>query len=267
MNFLGIKKMFSFADIKIINFFIYIRKMNNLAIIGYGKMGKAIEKLACNYGFEVCSIIDTALNNKITPQHLNNADVAVEFTQPDSAANNIMTLFDAGINVVSGTTGWNAEYQKVADYCKKLGSGFFYASNFSVGMNIVFQLNKQLATMLDKVEGYKVSISETHHTQKLDKPSGTAVTLANDFLNHSKKYSKWKLEPTNIKDGFLPIFSKREGNVTGLHIVNAKSEYDLITLQHEAFNRNGFTTGVLMACNFILNKKGIYNMNNLLGLE
>ena len=238
--------------------------MNKLAIIGYGKMGKSIEKFAEKYGFEICSIIDISLDKKISPQNLNGAEVAVEFTTPAAAANNIISLFEAGVNVVSGTTGWESEFQKVIESCKKNKRGFFHSTNFSIGMNITFQLNKYLAEFLNKINGYQISISETHHTQKLDKPSGTAVTLANEIIRNTNQYSEWKLDHNGLENNILPVYSKREGSVIGLHTIKAESRCDIISLQHEALNRDGFTFGALLACKFILNKTGVFNMNDLL---
>ena len=239
------------------------KAMNKLAIIGYGKMGKSVEKLANSYGFEICSIIDPTLNNKITRQSLNSADVAVEFTTPDTAVNNIISLIDAGTNVVSGSTGWDKHLQQAINYCNEKKAGFFYSSNFSIGMNIMFHLNRQFVAMLNKTDKYRLSITETHHAQKKDKPSGTAITLANGIIHNHSAFTKWELAPSQIKDT-LPIYSKREGDIIGQHAVIAESEDDIITLQHEALSRNAFTTGALMACKFILNKTGYYTMNDLI---
>lgn len=237
-----------------------------IAIIGYGKMGKSIEQFAPNYGFEVCAIIDPVFNNTISIKNLNNADVAIEFTTPTVAFDNVLALLNAGVNVVSGTTGWYEHLPTIEKLCIEKQLGFFYASNFSIGMNIVFKLTAQLSALLNKIDGYILSISETHHTQKLDKPSGTAITLASQIIANSDQYKTWQLDCDNTCSKTIPIHANRSGNVVGIHTVEAQSKQDSINLQHTAHNRDGFTIGALLACKFIVNKTGIYNMDNLISL-
>lgn len=238
--------------------------MYRLAIVGYGKMGQLIETLANQHGFEVCSIIDPSLKNSITKQNLNNADVAVEFSTPQAALSNYMQLFQCGVNVVTGTTGWHHQLNQVVEECQKQKCGLFYASNFSIGMNITFLLNKQLARMTRNLTNYQVEISETHHTNKIDAPSGTAVTLANGIIENSERYKYWSLDPMQKPESTIAIDAKREGDVIGLHTVIYNSDVDRIQLQHEAYNRQGFALGALEACKYMIKKKGVYTMENLL---
>ncbi len=240
--------------------------MNQLAIIGYGKMGKMMEKFAPQFGFEVCTIIDPVFNNTINREELKGAEIAVEFTTPDSALENYKKLINLKINIVTGTTGWHDKIDFLRLLVESENVGFFYASNFSIGMNMVFEANRLLAKMAQKVEGYSIGITETHHTQKLDKPSGTAVTLAQEIIENQKKYVNWSLWDKTLPDSTLPIVSIREGSVVGHHAVEYKSAFDKITLEHEAFSRDGFATGALTACRYMLGKQGIHTMKNLLAL-
>jgi 4-hydroxy-tetrahydrodipicolinate reductase len=240
--------------------------MHKLAIIGYGKMGKMIEKYAPDFNFKICAIIDPFFNNTITKEELQGAEVAVEFTTPNSAIDNYKNLINSGVNVVTGTTGWHDKMDFIQSLVEHSGLGFFHASNFSIGMNMVFELNKQLAKMAQKVEGYSAKITETHHTQKLDTPSGTAVTLAQGIMENLKKYKNWELDTNLQSNESLPVAAIREGNVVGLHTVEYKSGVDRIVLEHEAFSREGFAIGALTACQYMLGKRGIHTMQNLLAL-
>lgn len=238
--------------------------MFRLAIIGYGKMGKLVEKLAKQQGIEVCALIDPIFNNSINKETLNNADIAVEFSVPEAAISNYKKLFECGINVVTGTTGWYEYLDEVVAECEKWNRGLFYASNFSIGMNITFLLNKQLAKMTRNLENYQVHLSETHHVKKLDKPSGTAITLANGIIENSKQYSHWELDSNTKSKGTIPITAKREGEVIGFHSVEYRSSVDRIQIEHEAFSREGFAIGALEACKYMNHKTGVHTMENLL---
>lgn len=240
--------------------------MDKLAIVGYGKMGKIIEKYAKDFNFQVCAIIDPIFNNTITQSELNGATIAVEFTTPEASIENYKKLLDSKVNVVTGTTGWHDSIDKVRAIVEKSKQGFFYASNFSIGMNIMFELNKHLAKIISNVEGYSLSISETHHAKKLDKPSGTAVSLAMDIIENQSKYNAWKLSNENLSKTDIPITSIREGEIVGLHNVEYKSLVDRISIEHEAFARDGFAIGALTACRYMIGKQGIHTMKNLLKL-
>lgn len=232
-----------------------------IALIGYGKMGKEIEKIAVERQHQIAARID-----KHNFHELNSlkADIAIEFTQPDSALNNYKILFDLKIPVVSGTTGILSELDGIVNYCNEKNASFFYASNFSIGVNIFFNINKALAKLISNYQ-YKCDISETHHIHKIDAPSGTAISLANDIISQNPNYVKWELKNSN-PDNVLQIESFREGEITGKHSVKWKSEIDEIKIQHQAFSRKGFALGAVLAAEFLLGKIGVYNMNDLLKL-
>ena len=232
-----------------------------IALVGYGKMGKAIEQIAIEKGHEIVARI-----NVDNTQEIDNlsADVAIEFSQPESAIGNYKKLFDKGIPVVSGTTGWLNEYNEVCAYCNARNSAFFYASNFSIGVNIFFNINKKLASLLSPYK-FNCEIEETHHKQKLDKPSGTAISLANDIIKHQDKFDNWALKE-QAQHTDIPILSFREGEITGMHQIKYTGLHDEIIIKHNALNRNGFALGAVLAAEFIYGKKGIFNMDNLLQL-
>ncbi len=192
---------------------------------------------------------------------LKTAEVAIEFSQPDQAFNNINRCFDLHLPVVVGTTAWYDKLDEVKQRCHDEGQSLFYAPNFSIGMNMVFLLNKQLARFAEKY-GYNMSVSETHHIHKLDKPSGTAAKLANDIINESNRYRYWSIDET-IPDDVLPIEVTREGEVFGIHSITAQSTADRITLIHEAFSREGLAKGALAAAQFLLGKTGCFTMEDL----
>lgn len=240
--------------------------MNKLAIVGYGKMGKTIEKYANSFGFEVCAIIDPAMQNKITRKSLNNAEIAVEFTAPQSALDNFRALLNHGVNIVTGTTGWHDKLEQVKSMMNNSKQGFFYAPNFSIGMNIMFELNKHLAKIIGNIKGYTPAIYETHHNAKLDKPSGTAVTLAEGIIENQKKYKSWYLLEEQEEKDKIPITAIRQGEVVGNHRVEYESETDTITIEHNAVSRNGFAIGALMACRYMIGKQGIHTMQNMLNI-
>ncbi len=235
----------------------------NIALIGFGKMGRTIQALGLERGHLFPLIIDMDNSEDLNKGKLNEVDVAIEFTIPSSAPENIKACIDYGIPVVSGTTGWNDRNSEVVDYCKKHQGAYFYASNFSIGVNILFALNKQLAKIMDNFSSYNVSIDEVHHIHKLDKPSGTAISLAEQIMEKQRVVKSWSME--DEEDPFiLRIHSKREGEVKGIHTINYESDLDSITLSHKAKSRDAFAAGALLAAEFIRGKTGIFGMKDLL---
>ena len=225
-----------------------------IAYFGYGKMGRAVEAAALERGHTTAAIIDPLVESHSTPaNHIGpdtGCDVAFEFSTPATAVDNILRCFDLGIPVVSGTTGWNNRMEEVADICRARGAALFVASNFSIGMNIMFELNRRLAELMQGRD-YDVSISETHHIHKLDAPSGTAIVLADDIAAVTGEERP-------------PITSHRIGEVPGIHEVVYDSLVDTLTLRHEAKNRKGLALGAVLAAEFLVGKKGIYTMRDLL---
>ena len=231
-----------------------------IALLGYGKMGKVIEKIALKRGHEI--ILRKTSSN--TYAGLENADVAIDFSIPDIAVENISICINKGIPVVSGTTGWLEKYQEMVQLCEAKNAAFLYGSNFSLGVNLFFELNDYLAKMMAKFNNYAVSIEEIHHTQKLDKPSGTAITLANSIINHTDK-NNWAIE--NPKEDDVIIDVKRIENVSGTHSVFYNSEVDLIEIKHVAHNREGFALGSVIAAEWIIGKNGVFSMKDVLNLQ
>lgn len=234
-----------------------------IALIGYGKMGKMIHALAQERSHTIHHIID--LNNKEEIAQLENADIAIEFTNPESAVPNFTACFEQGIPVVSGTTGWLDKWDTVVKACKKHNTAFFYAPNFSLGVNILMHINKMLAEIMHGYPQYKAEISETHHVHKKDAPSGTAIKLAEDIIHSAEHLHNWHLLPGQKADS-LPIEAHREGEINGIHTIAWDSDVDTISIRHEAKNRKGFALGSILAAEFILDKQGIFNMNDLLKL-
>ena len=236
-----------------------------IALIGYGKMGKEIERIALSRGHEIGLKIDIDNQHELHSENLKNCDVAIEFTIPSTATGNYKKCFDAGIPVVSGTTGWLDKKQEIEEYCKAKNGTFFYGSNFSVGVNLFFELNKKLATLMAAFNEYKVEMTEVHHTQKLDSPSGTAISLANDIIENLPGISKWVNDKIPEK-GEVNIKSERVGQVPGIHTVKYESEVDFIEITHSAKNRQGFAFGAVLAAEFCLSNRGILNMKDLLNI-
>jgi 4-hydroxy-tetrahydrodipicolinate reductase len=235
-----------------------------IALLGYGKMGKAIEAIAIEKKHEIVLHIDDQNPEDLTIANLKKADVAIEFTSPESAVKNIMISFESGIPVVCGTTGWLSQMDNVKNKCKELNGGFIYASNFSIGVNIFFELNRHLATLMSKQSNYDICIEETHHTSKKDAPSGTAISLAESIIEISPQKTKWV--NTNSDDpSELSIISKRIDPAAGTHSVKYFSDVDDIEIIHTAHNRKGFAAGALLAAEFLVDKKGIYTMKDVLG--
>ncbi len=238
----------------------------NIAIIGYGKMGRTIEKIATSRGHSISSIIDRENKNTLNELSVASTDVAIEFTNPEVAKDNLLLLADKKIPVISGTTGWLDDYQTVCNRITKNQSALIYASNFSIGVNIFFAVNKILASYMAKHDNYAVSVDEIHHIHKLDAPSGTAITIAEDILKQIPHKTKWINAKTDHKDE-LPIRSERKGEVPGTHQINYHSPIDSITINHEAHSREGFAHGAVTAAEWIFGKQGIYSMKDVLGIH
>lgn len=235
----------------------------NIALIGYGKMGRQIHEIARNKNHQIVCIVDEDNSEEIDSDAFREADIAFEFTKPESAVQNYLEAFKQNVPVVSGTTGWLQHWDLVSDACRKENGAFFYASNFSLGVNLFFKINRKLAELMSGFPEYQAHIEEIHHTNKLDAPSGTAISLAEQILEFNEKISDWELNPYK-KHNNLPVFSIREGKVTGIHSVNYVSEIDKLTIRHEAFGRKGFAMGSIIAAEFLLKKKGVFGMDDLL---
>lgn len=254
----------------------------NIIILGYGKMGHEVEQVALQRGHKIIARIDNSseLENLKTLKSEKRSDseevIAIEFSTPATALNNIYSCFDMNIPVVCGTTAWYQHLDEVKSRCENENQALFYAPNFSIGMNIMFMLNKQLAKLSENYN-YRLSLTETHHIHKLDKPSGTAVKLAEDIIENNDNYKSWELNQLTIDNlqltsnneqltisKVLPVEAIREGDVFGIHEVKAESDCDIIQLRHEAFSRKGFATGAVIAAEFLLGKEGIFTMENLL---
>jgi 4-hydroxy-tetrahydrodipicolinate reductase len=237
-----------------------------IALIGYGRMGQEIEKIALSRGHEIVLIIDVNNLEDFTSENIKKAQIAIVFTIPESAVTIFMKCFDYGVPVVSGTTGWLSQWDEVVKECKIKNSAFFYASNFSLGVNIFFELNKKLARYMKPFNQYKATLTEVHHTRKLDSPSGTAISLAEDIMHERGNYNNWVNELTN-NDKELGIVSIREGDVPGIHTINYDSAVDFIEITHSSKNRRGLAFGAVLAAEFTFGKKGILTMKDLLKLD
>jgi len=233
-----------------------------VGLVGYGKMGQAIEKILIDKRHTISKIINIDNTNEISEITPENTDVVIEFTAPESALSNIKAVLGNQVPVVSGSTGWLDRYQEVVDFCNENETGFFYASNYSLGVNIFFKLNEQLAKMMNG-QGYNSSMVEIHHTQKLDSPSGTAITLAEGLIANNERKTTWVNEPTKNQSE-LEILSERVDQVPGTHEVTYTSDVDTIKISHVAHSREGFAQGAVLAAEFLAGKKGVYSMNDLL---
>ena len=231
-----------------------------IALLGYGKMGKTIEQIAVARGHEIVLKID----NAETPYDITIADVAIEFSTPNSAFANISNSLTHKVPVVAGTTGWLSQYNEAVALCKSQQTAFLYASNFSIGVNVFFALNKTLAKLMSGLKEYEVAIEEIHHTQKLDAPSGTAITLAEGIIAETDK-TGWHLD--TAAENEIPIVAKRIDNTPGTHIITYSSEVDTIEIKHTAHNRNGFALGAVMAAEWIVGKQGVFTMSDVLGFS
>ena len=230
-----------------------------IALLGYGKMGQVIERIALERGHEIVLKKD----ENSTFEGLSNADVAIDFSVPSAAVQNISTCFHANVPVISGTTGWLEHYDEMVALCKSTNGGFISSSNFSLGVNIFFEINEYLAKIMSKFDSYSVNMEEIHHTQKLDAPSGTAISLARGIIENSS-YTEWTLENAAPKQ--IHIETKRIGSVPGTHTVTYNSGVDAIEIKHTAHNREGFALGALIAAEWIVGKQGVFTMKDVLEL-
>lgn len=233
-----------------------------ISLIGFGRMGKEIHQIALNRGHTINLIIDQDNKEDINKLSPVNSDVAIEFSLPAEAKSNIKTCLENGVPCISGTTGWTSEIEEINSLSNKLKVGFLNASNFSLGMNIFFELNQFMAKIMNHVDEYNIDISETHHTQKLDKPSGTAITLADQILQNVERKNHWQLDQSSV-DG-IKIESIREGEVPGIHHVNYNSTFDNISISHSAKSRKGFALGAVIAAEFMAGKKEVHRMKDVL---
>jgi len=235
-----------------------------IALIGYGKMGKAIEEIAIQRGHDILLKIDVDNASEFTKENMQQCDAAIEFTGPHSALQNILKCLEFGIPVVSGSTGWLSNWNEVANKCKEKNGAMVYASNYSVGVNIFFEVNKKLASLMNQHKDYDVSLVEIHHTQKKDAPSGTAITIAEQILENLKRKKTW-INDKSLNPEDLSIVSERIDPAPGTHKVLYHSDIDDIEIIHTAHNRTGFATGAVLAAEFIKNKQGIFGMKDVLG--
>lgn len=236
-----------------------------LALIGYGKMGKAIEEIARLRGHEIPVIIDISNLSDLTRANLKKADVAIEFTGPDSAFHNVLKCMEAGVPLVCGSTGWLHHLDEAQTACRENQAALLVASNFSVGVNIFFEINKRLAELMNRHPGYEIITEEIHHTQKKDAPSGTAITLAEQILEKIDRKTHW-VNHLSKDPQELSIISKRIDPAAGTHSILYQSDIDDIEIKHTAHNRKGFAAGAVLAAEFLAGKKGIYSMKEVLGL-
>ncbi len=233
-----------------------------IALFGYGKMGKEIEKIALERGHEIILKIKAKEECDFSK-----VDIAIDFSVPEAALNNIISCFENNIPVISGTTGWLDDFNKAVASCKKNKGSFIYASNFSIGVNLFFELNKTLAKMMRTHQNYSLDVEEIHHTKKLDSPSGTAISLAEGIIENSAK-TNWELVENNAKKEttFVPITSKRILDTPGTHSISYTSEIDSIEIKHIANNRKGFALGAVIAAEWLIQRKGIYTMKDVLNI-
>lgn len=231
----------------------------NIALLGYGKMGKSIEAIATKRNHS----ISLKISSRTKDFDFSNTDVAIDFSLPSTAVANIKRALDAGVPVISGTTGWLNQYEEVLEYCKSKNGTFLYASNFSLGVNIFFEINKRLSELMSGFSEYSTQIEEIHHTQKLDAPSGTAITLAEEIIKHTD-YTNWTLDQPQPNE--IHIEAKRIEHVPGTHEITYNSEIDAISIKHTAHSRQGFALGAVIAAEWIKDKKGIFSMRDVLNI-
>jgi 4-hydroxy-tetrahydrodipicolinate reductase len=236
-----------------------------IILSGYGKMGKEVEKIALERNHHIIAIVDTEFDwDQILEKSLH-ADVVIDFSLPSTVINNIKNSFKLNIPIVTGTTGWYNQLQEIKTLCLTNNQTLFYSPNFSIGVNVFFEINKRLAQLMNTQEQYEVSIEETHHIQKLDAPSGTAITLAKDIINNIDRKKNW-IKTNEKTDSTFEIKSKRIDNITGIHSVIYESPIDIIEIKHTAKNRRGLALGAVNAAEWVIGKKGIYEMKDLLNL-
>jgi 4-hydroxy-tetrahydrodipicolinate reductase len=233
-----------------------------IALLGYGKMGREIEKIAIEHGHLIGVTFDNESDWKEKAAQLKECDVAIEFSMPAIVVENILKCFEAGIPVIVGTTGWYDQFEFISERCTSIGGTLFYATNFSIGVYVFSDINRRLASLLENYPMYSPSMVEIHHTQKLDAPSGTAITLAKDIIAGNSRITKYTT--AGQEHAAIQIQSIREGNVPGTHKITWKSDIDQITITHEAFNRRGLALGALTAASWIKGRKGIFTMKDML---
>ena len=233
-----------------------------VAIIGYGKMGHEIEQVLLSRGHSVALIIDQDNAHDLCAEKLAGVDVAIEFTTPTTAYSNVRTCIECATPVVSGTTGWHDKLEELQALCRERGSSMIWSSNYSLGVNITFRLNRYLAELMNRFDAYNVAIEEIHHTQKKDAPSGTAISLANDILERVERKQRWVNEPTEESDA-IEITSLREGTVPGTHTVTYLSEDDKIEIKHTLFSRRALALAAVVAAEFVATRKGVFTIDDL----
>ncbi|MCF8298775.1 MAG: 4-hydroxy-tetrahydrodipicolinate reductase [Saprospiraceae bacterium] len=236
-----------------------------ISLLGYGRMGKEIEKIALQHNHEIVAKIDSEKDWENYFSEFKKSDVAIEFSIPATVVGNINKCFDNNIPIVVGTTAWHEHFEEIKSKCQTENKTMFFASNFSIGVNIFFEINKKLSTLMSNRKDYSVEIEEIHHTQKLDAPSGTAITLANDIIKNLEQKTKWVKENA-VQNDELPIKSKRIGEIPGTHIITYDSPTDTIEIKHTAKSRKGFALGAMLAAEFIKGKSGFFEMKDLLGI-
>jgi 4-hydroxy-tetrahydrodipicolinate reductase len=237
-----------------------------IGLLGYGKMGKAIEGIALAQDHQIAFRISSANRADLTTELLRSADVVIEFTRPETAYEHIMFCLNAGVPVVCGTTGWSGQLVSAQDACLEMNGAMLWASNFSIGVNLFFAVNKYLAAMMNQRPEYNPTVQETHHIHKLDAPSGTGLTLVNDLLFAIDRKRDWVLSPTPAGPEAIQVEAVREGEVPGTHVVTWSSAIDEIKLEHKAHSRAGFASGALLAATWLVGKKGVFSMNDVLGI-
>lgn len=235
-----------------------------IALIGYGKMGKTIEQLALAKGHEIVLMVDKDNPQDFTIDNLRKADVAIEFSQPESAFRNVKRCLQAGVPVIVGTTGWLEQLEEAKQLCEQMGGAMLQATNYSIGVNLFFAINRYVAKLMNGQPQYDITIEEIHHTQKLDAPSGTAITLANDIVNEIERKTQWVNHETS-ESADVQIISKRIDPAPGTHEVTYSSDIDTLKISHEAHSREGFALGALTAAEWIVGKKGVFTMQEVLG--
>lgn len=237
-----------------------------IGLLGYGKMGKAIESLAQSQNIEIAWKISRESLNQLNTGLLQQADVVIEFTQPEAAFENVMNCLKAGVPVVSGTTGWLNKLSEAENWCQENGGALLWASNFSVGVNLFFAVNQHLARLMNNRPEYQPEVSETHHVHKLDAPSGTAITLTKEIIESIDRKNNWRLHPEPAGPDDIPVTAFREDEVPGTHSIRWSSPIDEITLEHRAHSRTGFASGALLAAKWLKGKSGVFRMKDVLGL-
>mgnify|MGYP000612014904 CR=1 FL=1 len=240
--------------------------MLKIGLLGYGKMGRAIESLAPQHGVEIAWRITRENRASVSSELLRQADVVIEFTRPEAAYENVLWCLQNGLPVVSGTTGWLDRLPEAQDFCRKHHGALLWASNFSIGVNLFFALNSFLARLMNARPEYQASVTEVHHIHKLDAPSGTAVSLVNDIIAASERYTGWVLTSEPAQEGEIPVTAVREEEVPGTHIIDWQSAVDEISIEHRANSRAGFASGAILAARWLAGKQGVFSMKDVLGL-